>query len=830
MTSTGHPDDVIPLIVTSCTQELFGCLADDHVTEENPYKLLKKDDILQDIKTRAAVSDFTPVKKIVLDYPEEELLLVYDRDYTYGNNFYLVLTPEAKSRLLNPPQPEQPEENEVKESCQPKPWISLGSEQEIDNESVKETRPKLRYKFSRVLRKFGEPVCLSDHNPARAKNSYVECAPYQDSRSSIKQMERDCGTQAVLRVQSSTQTQRIFKRNIFTQYVPRELSDEDKENVLQSESLKDFCNSVTPRVLQALQQEELNNVFSDDCADLRTEAEDSEWSAKTSVGLTLYQILRDQKDTKDKKISCINWHPTIYGVLAVALTEKKDEQSDQSTTSPGRPSLIRFHCLSDPCDPCSDAQLLLESPDDISAFEFCPSDPNLIAGGCVNGQVVLWDISAHVTHLQEQQPGSEKASVNTGTLDDQKKTPVVRCCALSALESRHNAPISDIHWLPPTFEVSRTGLAVENRLNISVQVVSCSSDGFLMFWDVRVPKQSSQSAADRKPQSTAHGAPNTFKHLDRTWKPLFGVSFRRMDSGGEYTPLKFSLVHDTCGGDNTGPATVESPVGNGSKTELIPDYSRLRAPSANTLQTLEDVNIKLCMGTENGEIVFTDWKMEKDDSGQLRSTKPLHSFNIHQLCVNAVQRSPFFQNIILTIGGYNFAIWREGMMYAPIVLSPRSEELYTAGCWSPTQPATIFTGREDGSIEAWNLEEKTSKPSYVHSQATEAKVTFIKPWPASPKQHFLAVGDDVGTVSILQIPKALYRFSGNEILSVGKYFEREENRLKTFFSREQEEAADPRKKTEPEKPAKSNEDNEEESMKEYRDHLMMEENILKAQP
>lgn len=42
-------------------------------------------------------------------------------------------------------------------------------------------------------------------------------------------------------------------------------------------------------------------------------------------------------------------------------------------------------------------QLLLECPDDIFAFEFCPSDPNIIVGGCMNGQVqtlTLFCISA----------------------------------------------------------------------------------------------------------------------------------------------------------------------------------------------------------------------------------------------------------------------------------------------------------------------------------------------------------------------------------------------------------------------------------------------------
>lgn len=42
-------------------------------------------------------------------------------------------------------------------------------------------------------------------------------------------------------------------------------------------------------------------------------------------------------------------------------------------------------------------------------------------------------------------------------LDDNKgnKTPVVRYCAVSALESSHKAPITDVQWLPPTFEVRR---------------------------------------------------------------------------------------------------------------------------------------------------------------------------------------------------------------------------------------------------------------------------------------------------------------------------------------------------------------------------------------
>lgn len=40
---------------------------------------------------------------------------------------------------------------------------------------------------------------------------------------------------------------RKFQKTAFTQYALEQLSDEEKEMMLQSESLKAFMNSVTPR-------------------------------------------------------------------------------------------------------------------------------------------------------------------------------------------------------------------------------------------------------------------------------------------------------------------------------------------------------------------------------------------------------------------------------------------------------------------------------------------------------------------------------------------------------------------------------------------------------
>ena len=55
-----------PLFISQQSQEIFGCRVDQDVTEENPYKLIPKQDILDDFKNRAAVCDFHPVKAKLL--------------------------------------------------------------------------------------------------------------------------------------------------------------------------------------------------------------------------------------------------------------------------------------------------------------------------------------------------------------------------------------------------------------------------------------------------------------------------------------------------------------------------------------------------------------------------------------------------------------------------------------------------------------------------------------------------------------------------------------------------------------------------------------------
>ena len=59
------PDDIKPIFVATQGQQIFGCVADEDVTSENPYKLIPKEQILQDFVNRAGVSDFKQAKSVI---------------------------------------------------------------------------------------------------------------------------------------------------------------------------------------------------------------------------------------------------------------------------------------------------------------------------------------------------------------------------------------------------------------------------------------------------------------------------------------------------------------------------------------------------------------------------------------------------------------------------------------------------------------------------------------------------------------------------------------------------------------------------------------------
>lgn len=254
--------DIAPLFLSSKTQEIFSVRMDEDVSTDSPYKLLIKEEILQDLKMRAAISDFHPVKQIVLDYPGTELLLVYDADFIHGQNFYLITSEEKKTFLLQPPgapeeegardaDTEMDEEEDLTFSYVPpvpKKWIPLGSEREINAEKVEESRPRLKYRYIRTHREFGAPVQFEDHDASNNKDTCIDCLPYEDKNFTVHRLQLDKSVQAVnVGEDIGNQTDWPYPKNAATQYEAQELDEETCEKLLASRGLAANVTQSLPR-------------------------------------------------------------------------------------------------------------------------------------------------------------------------------------------------------------------------------------------------------------------------------------------------------------------------------------------------------------------------------------------------------------------------------------------------------------------------------------------------------------------------------------------------------------------------------------------------------
>ncbi|KAI9002305.1 WD40-repeat-containing domain protein [Gaertneriomyces semiglobifer] len=728
------PPGIMPLFLTSMTQELFKVRAGEDVTAEKPIKLIPKADLLSDLQARLAIGDFYPAKQVILDFPGEELLLHYDAEFKYGQNFFLCITTDAMDEILHPVIEEQPVENVISEIPKPvsRKWESLGSDKEIEAEKYVPTRDLISVKATRRRRHFGKPCHFADHE---ANESYWECKSFKDANYDLARAELSMGIQAVPPlVETSSQTTWYRPLNFSAQYEPIDLLPEAKQEILSSDEMADFIREVTLRFEKAIQQNSIVDIFQDDYQEMGEEEATLEQGSHTY--LQEYQSFTDLRHSKDKCLSCVDWHPTLRGVVAVSCTERfgYDERIARGLLFRSRKSLILVWNFHDPIHP----QLILEAPEDVQCFQFNPLEPNIIAGGCVNGQIVIWDIAEYHDKLKV----SRRTGATSGSRDQQQErvseTPSIHWVAVSSIEASHRGSITDLQWLPRNMELGHNGELVDKGDMGHKQLVTSSLDGQMAFWDTRYKKD--------------------WKSLDLVWRPFLRVPLSAMDNTFDYSLTKVNIRR--LASDRADVANL-FPLDTPSSEKKPPEFSS-----------------KFFSATEEGDLIYADWIAEK--AGEEKASRVEQSLSYHFGAMSDLQRSPFFPDVILSTGGWSFHVWKEDVLAGPLLSSAPSSASVVCGRWSPTRPGVFYISKYDGTIEVWDLLDRSHSASSVQNVSGSAiSYLAVRQYPGHSASHnqFIAVGDDEGTLHILEVPRNLTRPARNEKSFVASFFEREVRRL-----------------------------------------------------
>ncbi len=143
------------------------------------------------------------------------------------------------------------------------------------------------------------------------------------------------------------------------------------------------------KVEEALQSNELINVFQDDFEMLGDE--EAAGSSKISGSSIQLRTFFEHEYCKNKRVSCIKFHPTKPHLVAMSMIENLsfDDRCEIAGKSFDSHVIIMNF---------SDAHIItlnyvLETPIEISCIEFHPEKPNVIIGGCISGQLINWDLS-----------------------------------------------------------------------------------------------------------------------------------------------------------------------------------------------------------------------------------------------------------------------------------------------------------------------------------------------------------------------------------------------------------------------------------------------------
>lgn len=228
--------------------------------------------------------------------------------------------------------------------------------------------------------------------------------------------------------------------------------------------------------------------------------------------------------------------------------------------------------------------------------------------------------------------------------------------------------------------------------------------------------------------------------------------------------------------------------------QLVSDDGKVLGASSIAYNT-EAGPHKYLVGTEQGVVSSVNTRAKKVNNGvsNFSSTAGKHHAPIY-----SIERNPVHVKYFMTVGDWTARIWTDDLK-TPIMTTKYHASYLTSGCWSPTRPGVFFVTRKDGVMDVWDYFFRQNEVAYSHKVCEESLSSIAVS--RGGNTQLVAVGDDSGTISLMELSDSLWRTQNNEKPAISGMFDREFKREKNLVMLARE--ADKRQKRQ-EKEAKAN--------------------------
>ena len=427
----------------------------------------------------------------------------------------------------------------VKKQFVARPWESnSGVYDDMMKHKVTQTRPLFKVRVSKQRKEFADnTLSIVEKDSGDMQSVCQEFKPQFQKGFNYMDRDRrrvlDIGLQAANQVKR-IQTQTYFGRKInkACQYDPTDFMDDEKaqkkptrrmpwdapndeedKKMAEEEKkareaghkLEKFVDRVAPYVEEALQSNEIINVFQDDFEMLGDE--EAAQAGKTNTTSMQTRNFVDSEHCKNKRVSCIKFHPTNPYLAAMSMVENMEFDSRSRISGKSFDSYVLILNF-------KDAHIItlshvLETPNEVTVLEFHPENPHVLYGGCLNGQLIVWDTSDSSLKIANSKKagrgggdGDDDDAAVVDDAEDEKSQNVVkmRYLAQTHIIASHKNYVTDLSFVPHTVVVNKK----EHQPGKVTVLMSCSEDGTVLFWNVEHVKKEMVHAADFKQWMFVH--------------------------------------------------------------------------------------------------------------------------------------------------------------------------------------------------------------------------------------------------------------------------------------------------------------------------------------